>query len=378
LRMRRITIGRGVFGLRYWRVDLAAAALPFDLLDVLVLGKAAVGQRFLGVNAEALVDFLERRLELSHVAARGGHRHRHDNLAGAVGGVLDVECRAEAAIGHLHHRGLWIGAAGPRLVLLVGLLLRFHLREALQRLAQAYAAFPAGAFAGLGLAAAEGARILVQFLLEPTYLFLGFLKMFLQRGLASEGSRPGAGADAHAIVGHAVEIDQFLLAQHGHRVRQQLVEESDVRDSEIGQGMVVDGDTADQPAKSVMVSAQPSQGAGGADAFEGGVQPQGDAQAWVDGRATGPAFPGTDRLVKRGQVQAQAEVPGEPRLVLLLQEVFQGHGREELLAVGSAQPRWWSSGRFRGQRSSLVQALFGSGMMLAPLLYACPGLIHTL
>src|SRR5207244_1348227 len=81
-----------------------------------------------------------------------------------------------------------------------------------------------------------------------------------------------------------------------------LVEESNVIDAEVGQGVVVDGDATGQPAKSVVVFAQPGQRASAADAFESGVQPQGNANPRVDGGAARPAFTGTDLVVKRGQV----------------------------------------------------------------------------
>src|SRR5262249_41907807 len=176
-------------------------------------------------------------------------------------------------------------------------------------------------------------------------LVRGFLEVLLQGRTAAEGSRPGAGADAQAIVGNAVEIDQILFAQHGHGVGQQLVQQVEVLDAEVGQGVVVDRDATDQPAESVVVGTQPGQGAGTADAFEGGVQPQRRAKAGVDGSASGSAFTGAEVVVKRGQVQAKAEVPDDTRLVILLKEILQGEGREDLLPISSAQPRRGSVGR---------------------------------
>src|SRR5262249_58973037 len=106
------------------------------------------------------------------------------------------------------------------------------------------------------------------------------------------------GADTHAVVSHAVEIDQILLTQYSDGVRQQPVEELDVSDAEIGEGVVIDADAAGQPAEGVVVLAQPDQGTGRADTFEGGVKPQGDAQAWVDGRVAWAAKAGADMVVE--------------------------------------------------------------------------------
>jgi hypothetical protein len=154
-----------------------------------------------------------------------------------------------------------------------------------------------------------------------------------------EGGGPGAGADAQAVVGDAVEVDQPLLAEHGHRVGQQPIEQIEVTDAEVGQGVVVDGDAAAQPAEGVVVGAQPGQGAGTADALQGGVQPQGDAQARVDGGPAGASLAGADRDGEGLEVQPQAEVPDDAGLVVGIQEALQGQGREDQLAVGGTQTR---------------------------------------
>ena len=107
----------------------------------------------------------------------------------------------------------------------------------------------------------------------------------------------------------------------------------------IGEGVVVDGDAADQPAEGVVVAAEPGQGAGGADALEGGVQPQGDADPRVDGGVARAALAGADASRKGAEVQAQAEVPDDAGLVVGLEQVLQGHGRDDLLTVRHPQPR---------------------------------------
>ena len=45
------------------------------------------------------------------------------------------------------------------------------------------------------------------------HLVLGLLQALLQRRAAVEGGRPGAGPDAHAVVGHAVEVDQAYIIE---------------------------------------------------------------------------------------------------------------------------------------------------------------------
>ena len=128
-----------------------------------------------------------------------------------------------------------------------------------------------GAFVGARVAARGSGGVVFDLLLEPGHLVACLLQVLRQSPLAVE--RGSAGAHAHAVLGAAVEIDQTLRAKHGHGVRQQVVQEFDVRDAEIGAGMVVDGDATANPAEGVVVGTQPGQRACGADPFAGGVQP---------------------------------------------------------------------------------------------------------
>jgi hypothetical protein len=122
-------------------------------------------------------------------------------------------------------------------------------------------------------------------------------------------------------------------------VGQQSVEQIDVTDAAVRQGVVVDGDAAAQPAEGVVVRAQPGQRAGGAHALQGGVQPQGDAQARIDGGAAWATFAGADRLGKRFEIQLEAEVPDDAGLVVGIEQILQGQGRDDLLTVGLTQTR---------------------------------------
>jgi hypothetical protein len=215
----------------------------------------------------SLLDLVQHRRDLPHVAARGKHVCADDHLAGRVGAPLHVVGGSVAAVGHLHDRRLRIGAGGPCLVALGGLLLGLQFRQTCQRLLQTRGPFRGGTTPRRRLASAGRARVVVHFLLEQADLLLGLVQVFLQGGLAVERGGAGAGADAHAVLGDAVEIDQVLLAQHGHGLGQELIEEIDMAGAEVGQGVVVDGDATDEPAEGVVVGAQPGQGTGGADAL---------------------------------------------------------------------------------------------------------------
>jgi hypothetical protein len=194
--------------------------------------------------------------------------------------------------------------------------------------------------AARSLAAARRRRgVAVRLLPEARHLPFGLVQALLQGGLAVEGGGPRAGAHAHAVQGHAVEIDQALLAQHGDRVGQRAAEELGVGHAEVGEGVVVDGHAARPPAEGVVVGAQVVQGAGRADALQGGVQPQADADARVEGGVARPAQARADAVIEGGQVQADAEVPDEAGLVVRVEQLLPGHGRDELLAVHGAQGR---------------------------------------
>ena len=77
---------------------------------------------------------------------------------------------------------------------------------------------------------------------------------------------------------------------------EQIVEEFEVIDAEVGEGVVVDADAAAEPAEGIVLDAEGVDGAGGSDPFEGGVEPQGGGQPGIEGGATGPAFAGADEV----------------------------------------------------------------------------------
>ena len=150
---------------------------------------------------------------------------------------------------------------------------------------------------------------------------------------------PALCADPHPVVGDAVEVDQLLLAEHGDRVGQQPVEHLEVLDAEIREGVVVDRDATAEPAEGVVVVAEPGQRAGRADALQRGVEPEGHAEAGVDGGTSRPAFAGADRVIQGLEVQPRAEVPDDAGLMIGLEQILQGQGREDLLPVGLPQAR---------------------------------------
>jgi hypothetical protein len=178
-----------------------------------------------------------------------------------------------------------------------------------------------------------------------------------QRGPAPEGGGPSAGADPPAVLGDAIEIDQVLLTPDGHRVGEQVVEELQVLDAEVGQRVVVDADAAAPPAEGVVVRAEVIQGAGTADALQRGVQPQGSEDARVGGRASGMPGNGADAGVQVGQVEALDETPDDTRLVVVGEQVVPRHRWEQLLAVRPTQTGSRSGCRAAASRRKVVVSI---------------------
>ena len=179
-----------------------------------------------------------------------------------------------------------------------------------------------------------------QFLPQPLDLGSGLLQQSLQRLAAAKRGRPGTGADTHAILSDAVQIDQTLLTQHLHGLFEQRLQELGVIGAEIGERVVVDGDSSGEPAEGIVTDAQIGELASAGEAGEGGIQPQGDEQTRIDGRSSGDAAAGPNAVIQRGEVQSLDVRPDGAGGVIGFKELIDGHGREELLAIRDEQTRW--------------------------------------
>jgi hypothetical protein len=98
-------------------------------------------------------------------------------------------------------------------------------------------------------------RVARYFIPQALHLGLGLLQASLQGRAAPKRSSPRTGPHAHAVLGHAIEIDQTLLHQGGHTVGEQLIQEIKVRDAKVSQGVIVDLNPATEPAEAVVVGA---------------------------------------------------------------------------------------------------------------------------
>jgi len=157
-----------------------------------------------------------------------------------------------------------------------------------------------------------------------------------------------------------VEIDQVLLHQGGHTVGEQLIQDVEVRDAKVGQGLIVDLNPATEPAEAGVMRAQPSHRPGAADALNSGLQPQSHHDLGVDRGPTGPTFyahhgqgcpySGSNGLEQGRQVEPLDELPDRARGVFGSHPILQGHGRQQGLPIGTAQARLGLGGSSGGLR----------------------------
>ena len=119
-----------------------------------------------------------------------------------------------------------------------------------------------------------------------------------------------------------------------------MINDRGVIGPEIGERMVVDGDSPGEPAEGIVVEAQIGELPGAGKAREGGIQPQGDEQPRIDGRPAGQVAAGPDAVIQRGEIQPLDVRPDGAGGVIGLEELIDSHGREELLAIRDREARW--------------------------------------
>src|ERR1700678_2832989 len=352
-RFRFMSIDRIFLRLGHWRIHLAHPT-RLHRLDVFPFREPTIDEHFAGSLLEAARNLIHHGRHLALIAAHGHHVHAHDHLAVTGRGQLHVVRRSEAAIGHLHHRGLRVRRRYPSLPVLTRFDLRFQLGQPLQGLLHALHTFLRLTQGG-GLLRRRwwlfGSRLLRrnplcgrrighfrrQFPPQPLPLGPGLLQLLLQSLAAVKRGRSGTGTYAHAILGDAVQVNQALLTQHLHGLFEQPLHEVGVVGTEIGERVVVDRHTPDQPDEGVVMAAEDSKFAGAGEAGEGGIQPHSDQQARVDGRSSRDAAAGTDAVIQCRQVQLQDVVPDSASGMIVFQEIIDNPGRKQELAIGHGQ-----------------------------------------
>ena len=119
----------------------------------------------------------------------------------------------------------------------------------------------------------------------------------------------------------------------------QLIQDVEVRNAKVSQGVIVDLNPATEPAKAVVMRAQPGHSPGAADALNSGLQPQGHQDLRIDRGPAGPAFHGSNALEQGRQVEPLDKLPDRAGRVFGGHQVLQGHGRQPGLPIGTAQAR---------------------------------------
>src|SRR5439155_5380476 len=152
-------------------------------------------------------------------AAAGGRRE-----LGVVGG-------ASAAVGHFHAARFGVGARSASLCAVAGLAgfaARRDRADVLERFFEAFGFFASRAKLSRAATSLEFAGVLFDFGLEGLQMVGGVFEVLLERGLAAKRTGSGAGANAHAVLGDRVDVDEALARQAGERLRQDLIEQRPV------------------------------------------------------------------------------------------------------------------------------------------------------
>jgi hypothetical protein len=105
-----------------------------------------------------------------------------------------------------------------------------------------------------------------------------------------------------------------------------LVEEIGILDTEVGESVVVHGNAAAEPAIGEVFGTEAGEFASGADAVDGGEEPEGEEKTGVVGIATGEALEGTNGSEERGEVETGGEIPDEACGVVWGEELVKGTG----------------------------------------------------
>ncbi len=183
--------------------------------------------------------------------------------------------------------------------------------------------------------------------------------------------RPRTGADPDPVLRHPLQGHQALRHQRGHALGEEGVQEGAVRRAEVRQGVVVHGDAPAEPLVCEVRGAPPVQRPRGAHGLQRGVQPEGQEDLGIGGRAAGLAFDRLDLLVERGQAQVLHVRPHDPGPVVLGEQALQvNRPQADLGPVGLAEPGGRGGGR-GARRARGIWATSGKSVIGGPPQRAC-------
>ena len=258
----------------------------------------------MGRNAGAGFDLFEHGGGLALVGAAVGDADADDGASGVRGGgELDVESRAEATIGHLHDAGVGISGGHARgRVLGAALLLdrgdvgelgecRLEPREPFLGDAR-HRRGVAGRERGVGRRAGDLDEVGAGFRHEP-----------LEGLTASKRRSAGGGADAGAVLGDAMEIDEVVFHEPRQELGHELAEDVAVVAAEIVEAVIGDCDAAAQPAVGGVELDEPRDLATRADAVTGGIDPEPQEDLRVGRGCAGDLTAGADVGVPPAQIE---------------------------------------------------------------------------
>ena len=175
------------------------------------------------------------------VGAGVGHVHAHDQAGRRVGGELDVEPGAAAAVAELDDAGLRVSGRRPRLRrFLLSSLVSFLLFPPqfvafARRILDPLLTLSGSAFAGRALPSRQFIGVGFREVFERLDLRLRLFQQFLEPAATAERTLAGVGPDPHAVLRDPVHGHQALVHQCGDDLREQFVPLVAVLGAEVGE-----------------------------------------------------------------------------------------------------------------------------------------------
>ena len=166
------------------------------------------------------------------------------------------------------------------------------------RLFQTSQAFLGGPLPGRLLPAAA-CGIVIPFLTQALDLLAGRLQMVFQRRLTTKRVLARRSSHPHPVLSDPRQADQVMVQQNADRLGHQPIESLRMAAAKRVEQVAVHAHLAAEPQIGEIAGAQLRQAAGAADAFDGGKQPQGQQDPWIDRIATHASLDGLDVLIER-------------------------------------------------------------------------------
>ena len=254
-------------------------------------------------------------------------------------------------VGHLHDPRVGVRRRGPgTLLAFCALVLLLDLRQRLlllERPSDPLLALARRALPGRRLAPRRGRGVFLELLAKPGHLRLGLLEALLQALLAPKRGGARLGADAHAVLRHALQRHMPSLYQRGHVLAQEQVELLATLGAEVGERVIARAHPAADPAVGEVRLAELGDRPGAAHRLDRGVEPEGQQDRRIDRGTACVALARLDPVVERREVLLLDEGPDQSRGVVGRQQGVEVAGQEHGVGADRADHAGGAPGRGR-------------------------------